>query len=253
MSFSPLAWGLAAVAAFAAGFLDSIAGGGGIITVPVLLAVGLPPHMALGTNKLQASFGSFTATMRYGMKGLYKLENIWPGIIFTFIGAVIGTWLVQRLDGGFLNRLIPFMLLVLFLYTLFQPRLGEKDSHARWPAGLFWLVFGLSIGFYDGFFGPGTGSFWTIALVTLLGLNLKNATGTTKPMNFTSNIVSLSVFLIGGNVLIPLGLLMGAAQFAGAWLGSHLVLRRSPRFIRIFLLIAVGATILRLLQVQYLG
>ena len=239
------------VAAFLAGFVDSIAGGGGIITVPVLLASGMPPHIALATNKLQSSFGSFTASFNYIKKGLVKLKDVYLGIFFTFIGATLGTYSILLLDASLLSKIIPFMLVFIFMYTLFTPKLGSQDRHHVLKPTFFYLIFGLAIGFYDGFFGPGTGSFWTIAIVMLLGLNLKSATAQTKIMNFTSNIVSLSVFIIGGKVLWTVGILMGMGQILGAYLGSSLVVKKEVSFIRTFFLTIVGITIVKLFYDSY--
>lgn len=234
-----------------AGFVDSIAGGGGIITVPVLLASGLPPHLALGTNKLQSSFGSFTASMNYMHKGLVNLKDVLIGVLFTFIGAVLGTTSILFLNASFLEKFIPLMLIGIFLYTLFSPKMGESDRHEVMSENAFYLIFGIGIGFYDGFFGPGTGSFWTIAFVALLGLNLKSATARTKIMNFTSNIVSLAVFIIGGKVLWLIGILMGVGQIFGAYLGSTLVVKKEIKFVRVFFLVVVGITILKLVYSSY--
>lgn len=251
MEITLLSAAIMAGAGFLAGFVDSIAGGGGIITVPVLLSLGLPPHLALGTNKFQSSFGSFTAAWRYYGKGLFTLKETWLGILFTLTGAAAGSMLIQLVDGGFLNKAIPLLLLAVFLYTLFSPDLGAADRQVSISRYLFYPLFGLLLGFYDGFFGPGTGSFWTIALVILMGMNLKKATGTTKMMNFTSNIVSLTVFLIGGKVIFLAGLVMGAGQMAGAWTGSHMVIRHGTKFIRVFFLIVVAATIARIIVKEF--
>lgn len=240
-------------AGFLAGFVDSIAGGGGIITVPVLLASGMPPHIALATNKLQSSFGSFTASLNYIKKGLVKLEDVYWGIFFTFIGASLGTYSILLMDAEILRKIIPVMLVTIFLYTLFTPKLGSQDRHHVLKPKLFYFIFGIAIGFYDGFFGPGTGSFWTIAIVMLLGLNLKSATAQTKVMNFTSNIVSLSVFIIGGQVLWVVGILMGIGQMLGAFIGSTLVVKKDVKFIRVFFLCIVGITILKLIYDNYLS
>ncbi len=237
---------------FLAGFVDSIAGGGGIITVPVLMASGMPPHVALATNKLQSSFGSFTASMNFLRKGLVSLKDIYLGVFFTFIGAVIGTKVILLLDARILNKIIPFMLILIFLYTLFNPKLGKIDKKGRFSKPVFFLVFGVLLGFYDGFFGPGTGTFWTIALVTLMGLNLKKATATTKIMNFTSNIVSLGVFLFSGNILFFVGILMGFGQIVGAFVGSSMVVKKDVAFIRGFFLFVVGVTILKLIYDSWL-
>jgi len=240
-----------AASGFLAGFIDSISGGGGIIAIPVLLSLGLPPHMALGTNKFQSTFGSFTATCRYYKKGLFSLKDTWIGILFTFAGAVAGAVLIQLVQADFLTKAIPLMLLAIFIYTLFSPDMGGSDRLVRMPGYLFYPLFGVLLGFYNGFFGPGTGSFWTIALVILMGLNLKKATGTTKLMNFTSNIVSLTVFIIGGKVIFLAGLCMGAGQMAGAWAGSHMVIKHNTKFIRIFFLIVVATTIIRMIWKEY--
>jgi len=243
---------LALVAAFFAGFIDTIAGGGGIITVPVLLGIGLPPHLALGSNKLQASFGSLTASIRYTRGGLVQPKQMLLGIVWTFVGAVLGSLAILALNTDILRWIIPFLLLAAFLYLLFKPAVSEIRTQARMKETWFYLIFGLLIGFYDGFFGPGTGSFWTIVFIAFLGLPLKEATGHTKITNFTSNLVSLGVFAISGNLALALGLCMGFAQIGGAWLGSHILMNKSVRIIRIIFLVMVGLTILNLLR-QNLG
>lgn len=215
-----------------AGTVDAIAGGGGLITVPVLLGVGMPPQIALGTNKLQASFGSGSAMLHFIRSGTVNLRDCIPGIMFTSLGAAAGVLSVQWLDPLLLRRTIPLLLAGIALYTYFSPWLGSEDVHARWKPLPFYLLFGLSIGFYDGFLGPGTGSFWVVALVTLLGLSLVRATAHTKVMNFTSNFVALVVFLLAGQVCFMEGLTMGAGQFIGARIGAGLVTRRGAGFVR---------------------
>ena len=227
------------IAAFVAGLIDSIAGGGGLITVPVLMGIGLPPQVALGTNKLQASFGSGSAMLHFVRAGTVKLNDCWSGIIWTAIGAALGVWAVQLLDATLLKQLIPWLLAVIALYTLLSPTLGAEDSHARIKQGPFYLLFGLSIGFYDGFFGPGTGSFWTMALMMLAGCSMLKATATTKVMNFTSNFV--------GQVRFLEGIVMGIGQFLGARVGSRLVITRGTAFIRPVFITVVLALVGRLI------
>jgi uncharacterized membrane protein YfcA len=235
-----------------AGFVDSIAGGGGLITLPVLLSVGIPPHLALGTNKLQSSFGSFTAALNYTRKGLVDFQSVIPGIFFTALGAAIGTMTIQHLSAGFLGQFIPVMLLAVFLYFLFSPELGTVDKEAVIPDMLFYGIFGLLLGFYDGFFGPGTGSFWMVAFVLSLGINLKSATAHTKIMNFTSNIVALVAFTFGNNVLFSAGIVMGFCQMLGAFIGSNLVIIKGVRFVRVFFLTVVALTIMKLIYSTYI-
>ena len=230
-----------------AGFVDSIAGGGGLIALPVLLAFGVPAHQALATNKLQSSFGSFTAATNYARRGLMRPKTLLAGVFHTFIGAVAGAASVRFFSAGFLETLIIFMLAAILIYNLLTPRLGLEPGPARMAPQLFYLLAGLTLGFYDGFFGPGAGSFWTMALVFLAGLNLKTATAQTKLFNFTSNIVSLAVFASFGLVLWGAGLTMGVGQVAGAWAGSTLASKREARFIRYFFLAVTAATIAKLL------
>jgi hypothetical protein len=230
-----------------AGFVDSIAGGGGLITVPALLAVGLPPHLALGTNKLASTLGVTTALRRYRTGGLVRIRHWLPAVACTATGAAAGTLLIQQLSADFLTWLIPVLLVVILAYTLASPDLGSRPARARLDRRLFQVLGGLALGFHDGFFGPGTGAFWAVALVTLAGLDLRRATAATKVMNATSNWTALVVFALGGNVVLTVGLAMGAGQMVGATLGSGQVLRRSPRFVRGFLIASVALTAARLL------
>lgn len=235
------------LAALAGGLIDAIAGGGGLITIPALLAAGLPPQFALGTNKFQASFGSFTASLHYTREGVVRPRDAKTGIIFTLLGAAAGAWSVQQIRIEVLEMLIPVLLLAVALYSLFSHRLDERERRPRFPEGSFYVVVGFALGFYDGFFGPGAGSFWAIALVSGLGYGLTRATGYTKVMNFTSNVVSLGVFLLGGVVILPLGLLMGIGQIAGARIGAGLVIRRGAPLIRPVFIGVVLLTSLKLL------
>jgi uncharacterized membrane protein YfcA len=248
---SPVTYALLAAAGFFAGFVDSIAGGGGIITLPALLAAGLPPHLALGTNKLQSSFGSSTAALHYASKGLVQFRETVAGVALTAIGAAAGTIGIQLVSPGLLQRAIPILLFAVFVYVLFSPSVGEDDRKGKLSRIAFYTLFGLSIGFYDGFFGPGTGSFWALAFVTMLGLNLKKATAHTKVMNFTSNVVSLAFFALGGKVVLLPGLAMGAGEVLGALLGSKLVIVRGVRFVRVFFLAVVAATLARVVWMTY--
>jgi len=239
-------------AGFAAGLIDSIAGGGGLITVPVLLGIGLPPQVALGTNKLQASFGSGSAMLHFVRAGSVKMDDCWYGILWTAVGSALGVWAVQLLDATLLKLLIPWLLAAIAVYTLFSPRLGAEDSHARLKPGPFYLLFGLSIGFYDGFFGPGTGSFWTVALMMLSGCSMLRATATTKVLNFTSNFVALGFFLAVGQVRFVEGLVMGGGQFLGARVGSKLVIKRGTAFIRPVFIAVVLALVGRLIYMNFI-
>lgn len=234
-----------------AGFVDAIAGGGGLITLPVLLSTGIDPHSALGTNKLQAVFGSGGATAHHLRAGSAKWAECRRGFVFTFVGALLGAVAVQYLDPNLLKRFIPVMLLAVALYVFFKPKFGEQDIHPRMTPGRFNLVFCLGIGFYDGFFGPGTGTFFAMAFALGLGFNLIKATAHTKVMNFASNLASLILFLCLKQVWFVAGLTMGVGQWLGAWLGSRMVLRGGARFIRPVLILVVVAITAKLLRDAY--
>ena len=230
-----------------AGFVDSIAGGGGLITVPALLAVGLPPHLALGTNKFQSVLGVGTALRQYRGSGLVRIRDWWPAVICTFCGATAGSLLIQRLSPDFLSWAIPVLLLSILIYTLVSRDLGSRAARARVDRRVFQVAGGLLLGFHDGFFGPGTGAFWAVALVTLVGLDLRRATAAAKVMNVTSNATALLFFALGGKVVVTVGLAMGAGQVIGATLGARQVVRRGTGFVRWFLVGSVGLTLAKLL------
>jgi uncharacterized membrane protein YfcA len=231
------------LAGLAAGFVDTIAGGGGLITLPVLLSLGLDPAHALGTNKLQATFGSASASLYFAHAKTVDLKDCGRGFAVTFIAAVLGALAVQQVNSSFLNRFIPVLLVMLALYALLKPDLGDKDVHPRMDRMSFDVTFGVLIGFYDGFFGPSTGTFWAMAFVMCLGFNLTKATGYTKVMNFASNLASLITFLLAGLVVFPAGLAMGCGQLLGARIGSRMVVQRGTRFIRpIFIIVVLAIT-----------
>lgn len=245
---SPWLYPLLFFTALVAGFVDSIAGGGGLITIPVLLNLGMTPQDALGTNKLQSTFGSGSATLQYARAGLIDFRECVSGIGFSAIGAGLGTWLViamGRNDTGkdILRHIIPWLIIAIAVYMLLQPKVGETDLRPRMNASAFHVVFGLGIGCYDGFFGPGTGTFWAMAYMTLLGFNMTRATAHTKAMNFASNVASLGVFLSAGHAYVGAGLCMAAGAWIGARLGSRTVVKKGVKFIRpVFITVALAIT-----------
>ena len=224
----------------AAGFVDSIAGGGGLLTLPVLLGVGFRGQEALAINKLQAIFGSGSAAWNYSRLGAVSFNQCKTGIVFTVFGAAVGTLLVQHLNQELLHRALPALLLLIALVVLLKPSLGEKDIHPRLGWRSFYVGAGLTLGFYDGFFGPGTGTFWTMAFMLGLGFNLTKATGHTKVMNFASNATSVVLFLPDAQAHFGIGVVMGIGQLIGARIGSGMVVTRGTKFIRpIFLTMVI--------------
>ncbi|WP_257279800.1 TSUP family transporter [Endozoicomonas sp. ISHI1] len=229
-----LDWGLLLfLVAVLAGFVDSVAGGGGLITVPALLAVGLSPAQALATNKLQSTGGSFSASVYFVRRGLVNLREMRFAIFMTFVGSAAGAILVQMIDASVLRQTIPFLLLGIAAYFIISPSARIAGAATvRMSLTAFACTAGLGIGFYDGFFGPGTGSFFAIAFVSLLGYSLVMATAHTKVLNCTSNVASLLFFILGGQVVWAVGGIMLVGQFIGARLGSRMVVKRGQQIIR---------------------
>ena len=213
------------------GFVDAIAGGGGLIMVPALLYAGLPPHVVLGTNKAQSACGTAMATYRYRRAGLFRISPNKPLIAAVFVGAAAGALVIQRLDSRILSLVVPALLMAVALYTVLSPRMDDSDSHARIGERAYLPLAG-GIGFYDGFFGPGTGQFLATSLVGLRGFGLTRATGLTKLLNLTSNVASLIVFAAGGQVVWLLAACMAAGSVLGGWLGAHSATRFGARLIR---------------------
>ncbi len=220
------------VVAVIAGWVDSIGGGGGLLCIPALLWSGFSPLEALATNKLQASFGSSTAALNYTRHGLVDVKGQKLAIVLTFIGAVCGTLLVQQVDSAALGKIIPILLILFALYFLFSPRIGDMDQQRLVSPKVFALTVGCGAGFYDGFFGPGTGTFFTMGYIALLGFGLPKAIGNTKLLNFTSNVASLLFFALSGHIVWLIGLVMGAGQMLGSYVGSHMAVKHGAKLIR---------------------
>ncbi|MEC5343625.1 sulfite exporter TauE/SafE family protein [Brenneria populi] len=218
--------------AILAGFIDSIAGGGGLLCVPTLLAVGLSPAQALATNKLQSVGGSFSASLYFIRRRAVNLGEQKLAIALTFIGSITGAWLIQQIHADFLRQLLPLLIIGIGLYFLLSPRIGDEDRQHRLSGLPFALIAGGCVGFYDGFFGPGAGSFYALAFVTLSGFNLSKATAHAKVLNFTSNFGGLLFFILGGKVVWMLGLVMLLGQFIGARIGAKMVLSKGQKLIR---------------------
>lgn len=232
--------------AFLTGFVDAIAGGGGLIMMPALLVSGVPPIQALGTNKLQSMCGTFVAMRNYAAKGLIEWRRNLPTAAAVFVAACAGALLVQHVEATTLALVIPLLLLANAIYILVSPRMTDQDAQHRLTSRGYAPVGG-AIGFYDGFFGPGTGSFFTSTLVALRGYGLTKATALTKFLNWTSNVASVLLFAFGGKILWMLGLCMAVGAMAGGWLGSHTAMRFGAKLIRPLLVTASLAMTARLL------
>lgn len=234
-------------AGLAAGFVDAIAGGGGLIGIPVLLSVGLPPVAAFGTNKVQSVIGTGIAAATYWRKGLVSVRELAPALLITGAAGFVGAMVVTRIDTSALRLAVPVALIVIAAYFLFAPRLSDADRHARLPFGRFVPAMGALAGFYDGLFGPGTGSFMTMGFVTLFGLGLTRAAGHTKALNLMSNLGALAFFIPSGNVVWIAAAAMAVGQLCGGYLGAVTGIRFGAKVIRPLVVLVSVAMALRLL------
>ncbi|WP_207062280.1 TSUP family transporter [Motiliproteus sp. SC1-56] len=243
----PLLFALLVLLGGTAGFISSIAGAGGVLVLPMLLTLGLPPGLALGTNKLQSVFGTASSAWNFFRKGQIRLPGMGPAIACALLGAALGTSAVQRVDQQQLATLLPLLLIGVALYLLFSPRVGDIDQQPRLGERSFALSAALGIGFYGGFFGPGMGSLFAAAFVGLRGFNLVRATAHTKVLVLATNVCSLALFVATGQVAWLVGLAMALGQVLGARLGSNLVISRGTRLVKPLIILATLALAGRLL------
>ncbi|TMO43646.1 hypothetical protein CWC05_07920 [Pseudoalteromonas ruthenica] len=255
LALDPSTWAILCAVALAAGFIDAIAGGGGMLTVPALLTAGLPPHLTLGTNKLAASFGSLTASVTYYRKRLFDPKFWAASILATAIGATLGTLLVDSMSTEFLNKLIPVVIIVVAIYSLFGKLSPQQSNDLPLLSGAMrikqWLQ-GLALGFFDGMAGPGTGTFWTASNSLLYKMSLLINCGLARSMNFVSNFISLITFVALGHVNFLLGATMGLFLMLGAWLGAHSAIRFGSKMIRPVFNTVVIVLALKLVYEAYL-
>lgn len=232
--------------ALVAGTVDAIAGGGGLLTVPALLWAGLPPHAAIATNKGQSVFGSFAALVRFSRGGLVDPRRARITFPLAVLGSLAGAWLLLRIPSSALRPLIAVLLAFAALFVGLRrapaPRLEEappRRGSAAIAAGV-----ALAIGAYDGFFGPGTGTFLIVAFVALLGDGLARASASAKVVNFASNLSALVLFAVSGAVAWRIALPMAGAQLAGGWIGAHLAVRRGDALVRrVVVAVALAAAV----------
>jgi uncharacterized membrane protein YfcA len=231
------------VAAFFAGLVDSIAGGGGLISLPALLAAGVPPHIALGTNKVQSALGTTFSAFRYVRGGHAHLKIALTGFAAAFAGSFAGAEAVLLVPGSSLQTIIPVLIVVVAVTTYVRKNFGNDDRfvsaetrHYLWTA-----LFAFGIGFYDGFFGPGTGSFLAFGFVLFFGFGFVRATGNAKLTNLASNYAAIIAFVFASKINWPVAVSMGAFNVAGAWIGAGLAIRGGARVIKpVFTVVLLG-------------
>lgn len=235
-----------------ASIVDTIGGGGGLIALPVLLSLGVPMVTAFGTNKLQGIIGETTASIHFFRHQHLNFSELKRGLFFVAIGGSCGALFVQFIHPDVLNKLVPFLLLGVLVYTFLKPKLGRDDIQKRMSYSAFYMIFGLGIGFYNGFFGPATGSFWVFALMFFMGKNMQHASMHMKPLNLMGNLASIIWFIIGGKIAYTAAAVMAAGQLIGARIGAHLVVHKGTRLIRPVYLIAGGLMTVDLFIKNYL-
>ena len=220
-----------------AGCLDTVAGGGGLISMPALLLSGIPPLAALGTNKLQGSMGTATATYMMIKNKKVSWHDVKHLMFTAFIGSALGAIAVQFINTEVLSFVIPVVLLFIAIYFLISPQPLESVGKPFLSYRQYKNIVIPTIGVYDGMFGPGTGSFFALAGVSCQGHGLISSTVVAKPLNFSTNIASLIVFLISGKIVWVVGILMMIGQVIGAWLGSHFLFKINPLYLRILVIL----------------
>jgi uncharacterized membrane protein YfcA len=215
-----------------AGTIDTIAGGGGLIILPSLLSLNMPPATAMGTNRLQSCIGEIVAAFRFYKQGHIQIKELWLGFLLTGLGAALGAVTIMALHPERLMKILPFLLLVIFLFFIFSPSLKDNQVRQRLKPLTFYLCVGFFIGFYNGFFGPGTGSMWILALMYFMGLPMNKAVMQAKPFNTVGNIASLICFGIQGHIAYWTLLVMAPGQIIGAGFASQLVMKHGTRLVR---------------------
>ncbi|EFG86689.1 membrane protein, putative [Clostridium carboxidivorans P7] len=222
------------VAGFFAAFVDSIAGGGGIISVPAFLLAGVPPHITLGTNKFSSTCASFTSSLKFMQSGKVDLKILKFLLPFTVIGAVLGVNTVLIIDAKYLNMIVLTLLLFVGIYSLFSKSIGKEDKFKGLckKSLILGILLAFSLGFYDGFFGPGTGSFLIFGLIGIYQFDFVRSAGNGKVMNFGSNIASLIMFAFRGQINYKLGVPVAIFMIIGAKFGTKVALKNGAKIIK---------------------
>ncbi|MEC0303133.1 TSUP family transporter [Terribacillus saccharophilus] len=231
---------------FLAAFIDSVVGGGGLITIPALLFAGLNPAAAVATNKLAGTLGSFTSTLMFYRSGNLDLKSVMKFFPLSFIGSLLGAWTVHVIDPALFKPLMLVMLIAVAIYTIMKKDWGSVSTYERLtPKRLLIFAAVLTlIGFYDGFLGPGTGSFLMFAFL-FIGFDFLRAAGSAKLLNFGSNVSALILFMILGQVHYAIGLIMGISGIFGSIVGSRFAIKRGSGYVRILFIVVTTVLIVK--------
>lgn len=240
--------GMLAAVAFCAGFFDAIAGGGGLITLPALFLAGVDPISAIATNKFQAASATISATAAFARNGMIEWREGRFLILCGILGGAGGALLVSSINKQWLEACVPVMLIFVAIYFAFSPKLGNEERRKRISISAFSFTVAPILGFYDGIFGPGVGSFFMVGFVLLCGLGMMRAMSFTKLANASCNLGSLSIFITKGVIIWPLALAMALASFAGAQLGARAAVSVGPRLVKPMLIVVCCALAIKLLS-----
>lgn len=251
MNITPMTYLIVCPLVFLAGLVDAIGGGGGLISLPAYLLTGLDPHVAIATNKLSSCLGTAVATGRFVKQRLINWRMAVPGVVCAFIGSSIGARVSlvtpETVLLGILIVLLPVTAFIVLNKNLFQDH-REEDEVITQKTYVIAALAALIVGFYDGFYGPGTGTFLIIAFTAFAGLGLKSANGETKVINLTTNLVALCVFLLHGMVLIMLGLPAALCNMLGNYIGAGLMMKNGMKIVRPSILIVLLLLAIKILS-----
>ncbi|MDO4904841.1 MAG: TSUP family transporter [Lautropia sp.] len=240
---------LVILASLLAGLVDAIVGGGGLVLIPALFATfpDATPATLFGTNKSASIWGTGLSAAQYARRMRLRWQVLAPAIVSAFLGSLAGAWTVTLIDPTFLRRLLPLILLAVLIYTLCRKELGQQAEQRFGPATEAWLMssIGLLIGFYDGFFGPGTGSFFVFLFVRVLGHDFLQASANAKFLNVATNLSAVGLFAVKGHVWWYMAIAMAIANMVGSLIGTRLALEHGVGFIRRIFMLVVGALILK--------
>lgn len=252
MTLTPQTFLIVCPMLFLAGLVDAIGGGGGLISLPAYLLAGLPAHQAIATNKLSSTCGTALATVRFIRMGLVNWRLALPTLVCGMLGSSIGANASMAVDEKLMERIL-FFVLPITAFIVLNPRIfrdnDAKDILLNSRTWITALLSSLVIGLYDGFYGPGTGTFLIIAFTVLAGMNMRSANAHAKVINLTTNVTSLAIFLINGQALIPLGIAAAACNMAGNYLGAGLALSRGSRITRPVIILVLALLFLKVLGV----
>ena len=237
---------------FLAGLVDAIGGGGGLISLPAYLLAGVPMHNAIATNKLSSTCGTTLTTVRFIRKGLVNWKIAIPTIVFAMLGSTLGANLSMNMDEGIMQNIL-FVVLPLVAFVVMNPKIfRDREDNQLVLGKRLWITVNASsflIGMYDGFYGPGTGTFLIIAFTVFARMDMRSANAQAKIINLTTNITSLVIFLMNGQAILLLGLAAAACNMAGNYVGSSLALKQSSRVTRPVIILVLVLLFLRVLGI----